>query len=75
MSEKFGSIEEALAALANPGTPAWAEAFAKVGFVRAPDAARALWERHDLAAMVVTEDGRCEPTATWARFDPTEAWA
>lgn len=57
------------------GTAAWAEGFAKVGFVRAPDAARALWERHDLAAMVVTEDGRCERTATWARFDPTEAWA
>ena len=57
MSEKFGSIEEALAALANPGTPAWAEAF---GFLaRHPDSAALMLRtlRETLEQMGVEPSG------------------
>ncbi len=54
------------------GTAAWSEAFTKVAFVRDRRVAGELYERHGLAALIVTEDGVRHPSPAWSRFERHE---
>lgn len=47
------------------GTAAWSEAFTKPAFVLGTDAALAMYERHGLAALILTEDGGRRTSAAW----------
>ncbi len=51
------------------GTAAWSEAFTKVAFVEDRTAAAEVYERHGLAALVVTDDGVRHPSPAWSRFE------
>ena len=47
------------------GDAAWAEALTKVPFARSVDATRAFFEQHNVAALIVFDDGRQHATSAW----------
>lgn len=52
------------------GTAATAEAFTKVAFVRGSVAARTVFDRHGLAARIISADGTVHVSNAWERFAP-----
>lgn len=50
------------------GSAAWAEAFTKVPFSRPLQSALELFNHHNLAALITTDDGAEHSTSTWSDF-------